>query len=72
MTGFPVYLFVLAVIILESSVYARGENVFHSLLSSTGSHINYPFLAENCSTPLRITKLTCHQLGCEGQKVSSG
>lgn len=42
MTGFPVCLFVLAVIILESSAYSRRENVFHSLLSSTGSHINYP------------------------------
>lgn len=57
MTGFPVCLFVLAVIILESSAYATGENMFHSLVSSTGSHINYPSLAENCGTPLRVTKL---------------
>lgn len=60
MTGFPVCLFVLAVIVLESSAYARGENAFHSLLSSTGSHINYCSLAENCGAPLRITKLNIY------------
>lgn len=64
-TGFPVCEFVLAVAIHKSpdteiQCLARGENMCHPPLSSKGSHVNCPPLAQNFDVCLHITDPTTY------------